>query len=101
MPGGISWWRTRKSVKDSSDASSLQLSGQYAFIAAEAEGVLDLVLKSLDGIVASSSCNSGLCALQRLTQISRSYVRPFVSATMISRSTQRLCPRVIHSKSDA
>ncbi|BEJ16347.1 hypothetical protein CspHIS471_0509520 [Cutaneotrichosporon sp. HIS471] len=39
--------------------TSLQLSGQYAFIAAEAEDVLNLVLKSLDGIVSTSNCNSG------------------------------------------
>lgn len=45
-------------LRDASYPSSLQLSGQYTFIAAEAEGVLNLVLKSLDGIVSSSGCNS-------------------------------------------
>ncbi|KLT45424.1 hypothetical protein CC85DRAFT_134362 [Cutaneotrichosporon oleaginosum] len=38
--------------------TSLQLSAQYAFVAAEAEGVLNRVLTSLDNIVASSGCNN-------------------------------------------
>ncbi|GMK55239.1 hypothetical protein CspeluHIS016_0202950 [Cutaneotrichosporon spelunceum] len=47
--------------------TSLQLSGQYAFITAEAEGVLNLVLKSLGGIVSSSNCNNlkNLCKAVR------------------------------------